>query len=50
MTKTEGFTVLPAIENKETDLFWCVRVVVTACLVEARRQPKGIDVIHRVLL
>lgn len=49
MTKTASFTVLLAVENKETDLFWCVWVVVTARLVEARRQPKGIDVIHQVL-
>lgn len=49
MTKTAGFTVLLAVENKETDLFWCVWVVVTTHLVEARRQPEGIGVIHQVL-
>lgn len=41
MTKTAGFTVLLAVENKETDLFCCVWVVVTAYACGSQKTTRG---------
>lgn len=41
MTKTAGFIVPLAVENKETDLFWCVCVVVTACACGGQKTTRG---------
>lgn len=46
MTKTAGFTVMLAVENKETDLFWCVWVVGTAYACGGQKTTEGIGVVH----